>query len=114
MMVVHFNCLSGTDKDHGGLVLKSTALFKTAIGEWHGDDYASRAIRMVPKKKYSWNANSWTQTQLWLQGGWTRTMRLDDVDGWLHVENPWDDAREQAPSNAAARLLIAATERLSP
>ncbi|CAK0810870.1 unnamed protein product [Prorocentrum cordatum] len=90
MMVVQFNCLGGASKDVGGpkltdAVLKTTVPFKTNGGEWRGHDYRGRSIRMVPKEKYRWEAQSWVQSHAW-----------DDQAGWRDVENPWDDGRGRA------------------
>eukprot|EP00959_Pyramimonas_sp_CCMP1952_P178515 3731416-Pyramimonas_sp.AAC.1 len=90
MMIVQFNCLGGTSKDVGGpkltgAVLKTTVPCKPNGGEWHGHDYKGRSIRMVPKEKYRWEAQSRVQSHAW-----------DDQAGWLDAENPWDDGRGRA------------------
>ncbi|CAK0885114.1 unnamed protein product [Prorocentrum cordatum] len=66
-------------------VLKTTVLFKTNGGEWHGHDCKGRSIRMVPKEKHKWDAQSRAQSHAW-----------DGQAGWRDVENQWGDGRGRA------------------
>ncbi|CAK0806072.1 unnamed protein product [Prorocentrum cordatum] len=78
MMVVRFNCLSGASQD-GGPKLTDVPFKKD-----HGA-VQERSTRMVPKKKYRWEAQSRAQSHA-----------RDDQADWLDVENPWDDGRGRA------------------
>ncbi|CAK0835547.1 unnamed protein product [Prorocentrum cordatum] len=90
MMIVQFNCLGGTSEGAGGpkltdAALKTTVLFKTNGSEWRGHDYKGRSIRMVPKEKYKWEAQSRAQSHA-----------RDGQAGWRDVENQWGDGRGRA------------------